>query len=83
MHSCIKYQSLVSRHKWSSFKIYIHCKLLVIHYLLRSFIDLSRNHKGIDHWLLENRHELNIAAVECKSEKHINIFIALHEDVHL
>ena len=73
MHSCSKYQSLFSRHKWNSSKIYISFKLLVIYYLL----------KRIQHWLLENRNELNIAAVECKSEKHINIFIALHEDVHL
>ena len=39
--------------------------------------------KRIQHWLFENENELNIAAVECKSEKHINIFIAMHEDVHL
>ena len=72
MHSCSKYQSLFSRHKWNSLKIYISFKLLGIYYL-----------KRIQHWLLENRNKLNIAAVECKSEKHINIFIALHEDVHL
>ena len=71
MHSCSKYQSLFIRHKSNLLKIhYINIKLLVIYYLLRSI-------------LLENRNELNIAAVECKSEKHINIFIALHEDVHL